>query len=184
MVPPDAFRDQPELTGERVRLQPLGPEVADAYWQALQDAEGRRLTGSHGELTRAQSDEWLRTRQLHHDRADWAVLRIDDGVYLGEAVLNDLDPVNETVGYRIALAGPHAYGRGYGTEVTRLVVDYALDTVGLHRIELEVYAHNPRAQRVYEKCGFRIEGRRRQALLWDGVRYDALVMGLLHTDPR
>jgi RimJ/RimL family protein N-acetyltransferase len=184
MVPADAFRDQPVLTGDRVRLEPLGPAVAEEYWQALQDPEGRRLTGSHGDLTREQTDEWLRTRHLHHDRADWAVLRTEDGEYLGEAVLNDLDPDNETVGYRIALAGPHAYGRGYGTEVTRLVVGHALDTVGLHRVELEVFAHNPRAQRVYEKCGFRVEGRRRQALLWDGVRYDALVMALLRTDPR
>jgi RimJ/RimL family protein N-acetyltransferase len=184
VIAPDVFRDQPVLTGERVRLEPLGPAVAEAYWQALQDPEGRRLTGSHGELTRVLADEWLRTRQLHHDRADWAVLRIDDGAYLGEAVLHDLDLDNESVGYRIALAGPHAFGRGYGTEVTRLVAEYALGTVGLHRIELEVYAHNPRAQRVYEKCGFRVEGRRREALLWDGVRYDALVMGLLRTDPR
>ena len=61
-------------------------------------------------------------------------------------MLNDLDPHNETCGFRIALAGPHLYGRGPGTEVTRLVVGYAL--------------------------------------LWDGVRFDVLDMGLLRTDPR
>ena len=86
--------------------------------------------------------------------------------------------------FRIGLAGPRLYGRGYGTEMTRLVLDHAFATVGLHRVELEVYAHNPRAQRVYEKCGFRVKGRRRDALLWDGVRYDALLMSVLATDPR
>ena len=65
-----------------------------------------------------------------------------------------------------------------------MVVGYALDTVGLHRVQLEVYAFNPRAQRVYEKCGFRVEGRRREVLLWEGERVDVLDMGILRTDPR
>ena len=184
MVPPDLFRDQPVLTGGRVRLEPLGPGVLDAYWAALHEPEGLRLTGTHAEFTREQTERWLRTRAEHADRADWAAMSVADGSYLGEAVLSELDPDNETCGFRIALAGPQVYGRGFGTEITRLVVGYALDTVGLHRVELQVYAFNPRAQRVYEKCGFRVEGRRREALLWDGERIDVLDMGLLRTDPR
>ena len=181
---PHPFGNQPVLTGERVRLEPLGPAVLDAYWAALEEPEGRRLTGTHAEFTREQVERWLATRQDHDDRADWAAVSIADGSYLGEAVLNDLDPDNETCGFRIALAGPHVYGRGLGTEITRLVVAYALDTVGLHRLQLEVYAFNPRAQRVYEQCGFRVEGRRRDALLWDGERFDVIDMGILRTDPR
>ena len=184
MVPFDVFRDQPVLTGDRVRLEPLGPDVLDAYWAALNEPEGRRLTGTHAEFTLEQTERWLRTRADQHDRADWAAMSLADGSYLGEAVLNDLDPDNEVCGFRIALAGPHVYGRGFGTETTRLVVGYALDTVGLHRLELQVYAFNPRAQRVYEKCGFRVEGRRRDALLWDGERIDVLDMSILRTDPR
>jgi len=36
-----------------------------------------------------------------------------------------------------------------------------------------------RAQRAYEKAGFVVEGRRRDALLWDGEWVDAVVMGCL-----
>lgn len=85
--------------------------------------------------------------------------------------------------FRIALL-PHAVGRGYGTEATRAVVDHGFAVLGLHRIELEVYAFNPRAQRVYENCGFVVEGRRRDALCWEGTWYDAITMAVLETDPR
>jgi RimJ/RimL family protein N-acetyltransferase len=184
MVPADAFRDQPVLTGDRVRLQQLDVDVLDAYWASVSDPEGRRLTGTHADFTFEQTERWLRTRRDQHDRADWAAVSAADGSYLGEAVLSDLDPVNESCGYRIALAGPRVFGRGFGTEITRLVVAHALDTVGLHRVQLEVYAFNPRARAVYEKCGFRVEGRRRQVLLWEGERHDVVDMGILRTDPR
>jgi len=87
---------------------------------------------------RPRIEDWLATRQEHHDRADWAVVRAEDGTFLGEAVLNELDPANESANYRVSLAGPHVFGQGYGTETTRLVIDYALDTVGLHRVSLGV----------------------------------------------
>jgi len=184
MVPSDAFRDQPVLRGAAVRLEPLTEAVFEDYWAGMSDPEVTRLTGSHGTFEPRGVEDWLRSRRDHHDRADWAILRASDGAFLGEAVINDLDPDNESAGYRLWLAGPAVFGRGYGSEVTRLVVDYALDQVGLHRLSLEVFDHNPRARRVYEKCGFVVEGRLREALLWDGRRHDTLAMAILRTDPR
>ena len=67
--------------------------------------------------------------------------------------------------------------------ITPLVVDYALGTCGLHRVSLGVYDFNPRAQRVYEKCGFSHEGRLRDALRWKGKWHDELLMAILSSDP-
>lgn len=96
-------------------------------------------------------------------------------------MINDLDPDNKSAG-RMWLAGPQVFGHGYGSEATRLVIDHALGDIGLHRLAVEVFDHNPRARRVYEKCGFSLEGRLRNALLWQGSRHDALVMAVLRTD--
>jgi RimJ/RimL family protein N-acetyltransferase len=165
--------------GQSVRLDPLSPAVLDSYVTFLREPEGRRLTGTHAEFDVETAIEWLATRGDQHDRADWAIMRASDGVFLGEAVINDFDPANESVNYRIALADPSLYGKGYGTEATHLVVDYALNSVGIHRLSLEVYDFNPRARRTSEKCGFVLEGRLRDALLWEGVRYDSLVMSIV-----
>lgn len=184
MITGEAFRDQPVLCGRTVRLEPLTAAVLADYLAAIEDPEATRLTGTHATFTPEDIEKWLRTRSDHHDRADWAILRAEDGAFLGEAVLNDLDPDNGSASYRVWLAGPNVFGHGYGTEVTRMIIDYAFGQVGLHRLALEVFEHNPRAQHVYEKCGFTVEGRLRQALLWEGRRYDALVMAMLRTDPR
>lgn len=64
------------------------------------------------------------------------------------------------------------------------MLDYALTTVGLHRVSLRVFDFNPRARRVYEKCGFQVEGHHRDVLRWDGDWHDELVMAVLASDPR
>jgi RimJ/RimL family protein N-acetyltransferase len=179
----DLFRDQPVLTGELVRLEPLTGAVLADYLIGLADPQVNRLTATHAQFDRAQVEQWLDSRVEQHDRADWAVLRRSDGAFLGEAVLNDFDPDNASANYRVWLAGAEAYGHGYGTEVTRLVLDYAFGA-GLHRVSLGVLDFNPRARRVYEKCGFRLEGRLREAVRWDDEWHDELVMSVLSTDPR
>lgn len=180
----DLFRNQPVLTGELVRLAPLTEAVLDDYLIGIADREVHRLTGTHAEFDRAQVEQWLASRAQQHDRADWAVLRRSDGTFLGEAVLNDFDPDNASANYRVWLAGTEAYGKGYGTEATRLVLDYAFGTAGLHRVSLGVLDFNHRARRVYEKCGFQLEGRLREAVRWDGEWHDELVMSVLSTDCR
>ena len=180
----DLFRNQPVLTGDLVRLESLTEAVLADYLLGLADPEVTRLTGTHATFEPAQVKQWLASRAEQHDRADWAVLRRSDGAFLGEAVLNELDIDNASVNYRIWLAGQHAYGHGYGTEATGLVLDYAFGAAGLHRVSLGVLDFNPRARRVYEKCGFQLEGRLRHALRWQGEWHDELVMSVLSTDPR
>jgi RimJ/RimL family protein N-acetyltransferase len=184
VISSDVFRDRPVLTGPRVSLEPLGSQHFDAYRSMLAEPEAMRLTGTRQRFTDEWIRQWLAARQDHHDRADWAIVRHEDGMFLGDAVLNELNGHNASASFRICLAGPHVFGRGYGTEATGLVVDYAFDVAGLHRVHLEVYDFNPRAQRVYEKCGFIREGLQRDALLWEGQRHDVISMAILATDPR
>ncbi|APU12475.1 GNAT family N-acetyltransferase [Actinoalloteichus fjordicus] len=184
MIRADVFRDQPVLHGRSIRLEPQTERHFDGIWRMLGDEESNRLTGTHQQFTEPQIRQWLATRREHHDRADWAVVRRADGAVVGEVVLNDLDPDNASVSFRIGLLGPEVFGRGIGTEATRLVVAYAFDVAGLHRISLDVFDFNPRARRVYEKCGFTVEGVHRDALRWEGRWHDALFMAMLSTDPR
>ena len=178
-IPDDVFRNQATLETANLRLVPLGPQHFDGTWAALQDTESKRLTGTHDEFTEEQIRAWLASRADAHDRADWAIESRSDGRYLGEVVLNDLDPHNRKMGFRIALSGAAVFGKGYGSEATKAVVEHGLRVIGLHRIELEVVDFNTRAQRVYAKAGFRQEGLLKEAWYWDGEWSDVIVMAVL-----
>jgi RimJ/RimL family protein N-acetyltransferase len=178
------FSAKPTLTGGLVTLRPVSGADAATLRTLMSDPEVGRLTGSVHSSNEPEGDAY----SLEHlagiyerwsvatDRIVWVIIENSTGRVVGESVLNDLDEPNLCCGFRIWIAG--ATGRGLGTEAVRLTVAHAFAT-GLHRVELEVYAFNPRARRVYEKVGFVLEGTRRQALRFDDEWVDCHVMGLL-----
>ena len=171
---------KPTLHGEKVLLRPV--EVADVASCLDPDPEGDRLTGSHprpGGLTVEMRENWYATRADFDDRLDLAVVDRATGRFAGEVVLNELDADNQSCNFRIYLMRNRNRNRGLGTEATRMILAHAFEAVGLHRVDLEVYAFNPRARRVYGKVGFVYEGTKRQALQWDGAWTDAHVMSIL-----
>ncbi len=97
----------------------------------------------------------------------------------GEIVLMDIDADNRSASLRIALFRDEDFGKGYGTEALRLVLDHGFKTLNLHRIGLDVFAFNPRAIHVYEKLGFKHEGVQRNALFYDGAFHDSILLGIL-----
>jgi RimJ/RimL family protein N-acetyltransferase len=176
------FAVKPTLAGELVLLRPV--EAGDAAALHAINPETERLTGSPRDagFTVENLESWYASRAGHDDRLDLSIIERATGEWAGEVVLNELNRQNESCGFRILLQGPRFYGRGLGTEATELVVGYAIDVVGVHRVELQVYDFNPRARHVYEKVGFVHEGTMRDALLWDGRWVDCHVMGLLDRD--
>jgi RimJ/RimL family protein N-acetyltransferase len=180
-----SFAEKPVLTGRLVTLRPVLAE--DAAGLFAMDDETGRLTGSPKKeddpnWTLENLQRWYASRAEHDDRIDLSIIERATGAWAGEVVLNELNVGNESCGFRIALQGPRFYGRGLGTEATRLIIGYAFATVGVHRIELQVYDFNPRARHVYERVGFVHEGTMREALRWDGQWIDCHLMGMLASD--
>ncbi|WP_237197348.1 GNAT family N-acetyltransferase [Rothia nasimurium] len=179
---------KPTLTGSRIELRPFDAEAIDAMIEILQEPEVLVKTGTvHSRSTEthpfneAKTREWYSRRNDKKNRLDLAIFALDQQKYVGEVAFNEYDPDNGSVNYRIAI-GQAGQNKGYGTEATKLMVDYGFEKLGLHRIELEVLDFNERAKHVYTSCGFVPEGRRREAFLIDGEYHDAVLKAVLHSD--
>jgi RimJ/RimL family protein N-acetyltransferase len=101
---------------------------------------------------------------------------------IGNTGLHGVDHRNRTAAFGVLIGEPDRRGKGYGTEVTRLMLDYAFSALGLHSVMLTVYEFNLAAQRVYRKAGFREIGRRRQCRLMGGRLWDEVYMDCLATE--
>ncbi|KRM97072.1 hypothetical protein FC19_GL000179 [Liquorilactobacillus aquaticus DSM 21051] len=68
---------------------------------------------------------------------------------------------------------------GYGTDTLKLIMKYAFNELNLDRLDLEVVDYNQDAYKLYEKLGFKLGGRRREAVLRDGKKFDVLFLDIL-----
>jgi RimJ/RimL family protein N-acetyltransferase len=97
-------------------------------------------------------------------------------------VLNEIEEDGRYANFRICLFKSSLCGQGYGTQAINLIIRFAFEKLHLHRVELEVYSFNMRAQNSYYKVGFVKEGIKRDAELIDGNYCDVIIMSILESD--
>ncbi|MGN1347080.1 MAG: GNAT family N-acetyltransferase [Eubacteriales bacterium] len=167
-------------------IRPAEAADAENYYRqnyAPLDPETARLTGCRTDFTR---DEVI-TFFLHclddGDRYDFLILA-PDGRIIGESVLNEIDWELRAANFRICIFHPSDCGNGIGTWATEVTRDFAFEVLGLHRLSLDVFSFNPRAEKAYAKAGFRREGVLRDAVR-DGDRFaDDILMAILEEEWR
>jgi len=101
---------------------------------------------------------------------------------VGRGLLFGVNAVDRTAQLGLFIGKKELWDQGYGTEAVRLLLDYGFSLLNLHAVMLGTFAFNRRAQRCYEKIGFRVIGRRRQARLLGGERHDAILMDILASE--
>jgi RimJ/RimL family protein N-acetyltransferase len=132
--------------------------------------------------TAARLPAILRARRRRLVSACGALRAVEHrGQCLGSAGLR-VDADQHCATYTAGLFAAALRGRGLGREVTRLVLGWAFDVLGVHRVELEVLASNGRAIRCCLSCGFRREGVRREAGLYPGGWKDFILMAILRPE--
>jgi RimJ/RimL family protein N-acetyltransferase len=138
--------------------------------------QGIRLASYDDEL------EWYENMRKDKDTFIFGIRTLEDDKLIGNCGLHRPDWRNRSALFGIGIGDKAYWGRGYGTDATRVLMGYAFGELNLNRVELEVYDFNKRAFRSYEKVGFVHEGTRRQALFRDGAYHDVYIMALLRED--
>jgi len=169
-----------ELDGDLVVLRRHVPENVVAFQRWYADPEVARLARYQDAPMRADEiDRFFQARALGPESLTMAIHERETGRLVGSCAFSQLDGENGSAMYHITIGEKDRWGHGYGTEATRLMLDHAFGTLGLHRIGLTVFEFNERAIRAYERCGFLVEGRVRESIWRDGRWWDELAMSVL-----
>lgn len=161
------------------------PENLAAFRRWYADPEIARLARYQEAPMRPEEIErFFATRVVGPDSLAMAIHERAGNRLIGTCALSQLDGDNGSALYHITIGEKDAWGRGYGTEATQLMVDHAFGVLGLHRVALFVFEFNERAIRAYRRCGFVVEGRSRESIFRDGRWWDEIAMSVLESDWR
>ena len=147
------------------------------------DKEVARLTGCKESFTKEEVISFF-LRAVDEDDRYFFLMISPDGQIIGESLINEIDWNLRCANFRIGIFRSTERGKGIGTWATEVTRDFAFEQLKLHRLELDVYSFNPRAEKAYLKAGFIKEGILRDAIL-DGDKFaDDILMAILEDDWR
>ncbi len=190
------------ILGKRIRLRAVEREDLPTFLRWINDPEVKQGVGVYLPLSMADEEDWydgvrkrspdernlvIEVRQpielsnLPGDKEPSPEKGLDEAgwMMIGGCGFFNLDGRNRCAEFGIMIGEKRCWNQGYGTDTVRLLVSHGFNTLNLHRIYLRVLENNPRAIRAYEKVGFILEGRQRQAEYKDGRYVDLLVMSIL-----
>jgi RimJ/RimL family protein N-acetyltransferase len=102
-------------------------------------------------------------------------------VFVGNCGLIDIDWQNRSAEMGILIGEKQYWNQGFGSKAMRLLLKHGFENLNLHRLWLRVFETNQRAIRSYEKAGFTLEGKFREAQFLDGKYVDVMIMSMLHS---
>ena len=172
--------------GERVRLRALELEDLDVVMENWNNLEMRRFLATAWPMSKNAERKWLeRVTTMDPWKDGGMVLAIEDKKtheFIGTVSFFDISKQNQRAEFGIAIHNPENFGKGYGTDTIRVMLWVGFHILGLNSIFLITLDENDRAQRAYEKAGFKSVGRYRQATYMMGKFHDFVIMDSIRED--
>lgn len=139
--------------------------------------------GAFRYVSRATDEEWLRRKVAYSsEEVNLAICLTSNSQHIGNVYLRHIDWIARHGELEVWIGEPDQRLKGYGQAAVRLLIKHAFQDLGLVRLYLYVMEDNKTAIRVYEKCGFVVEGKLRKHFFKDGKFKAFLVMGLCADD--
>ena len=176
-------RPNPPVRGERVYLRALEPADIEHVHRWYEHADTARLMGEMPRsLAHRRSDAEGDVGKAGRDWFSFVICLLTDDRPIGRADVFEIDRINGSAGFGIAIGEHDQRGAGLGTDAVNALADFCFGQLRLERLWLITDSFNARAQRVYEKAGFVREGVLRRAFFQDGVFSDDIRMAMLRSE--
>lgn len=163
------------LNGERIYLRPFRRSDLSHILRWSRDAELRKMTGEAAPMSRADAEKWYKRMRADKDRIWFTIVLKEGDRVIGESGLLRMFKPWRCTDMTVIIGEKDAWGKGYGTEAGRLILDHAFRELGFHRVSIGVVGFNERALRFWKGLGFKKEGVQRDGYYCDG-RFSGFIM--------
>jgi RimJ/RimL family protein N-acetyltransferase len=136
------------VEGERVALGPLRRDLLLRYQRWINDLGTMRTLGlAPLPMTSEKEQDWYDRQSKAEEDAPFTIYERETLRPIGNTGLHGVDHRDRSATFGILIGEPDCRGKGYGTETTRLMLDYAFTALGLNNVMITVFEFNPAGTR-------------------------------------
>lgn len=138
------------------------------------------LGGTKYFVSEAYEKKWIEDTIFNSKDIRLAVCLKDDDKYIGNVYITNIDMLNRTGTSHVLIGEKSCWGKGYAGEALRLLLDYAFNERGLHRITALVLESNTQSVKMFTKLGYKQEGILRQSIYKNGRFNNQIILSILN----
>ena len=167
------------IKGKKVTLRAVERSDLELLHRWANDPEiCQMLGGWHFPGSMDYQEMWFTSLKSNQRDQRFAIESPEMGL-LGTANLVDINWKDGTALHGMLLGDKDMRGKGYGVDVVMAVMRYAFEELGLYRLDGSIIEYNKPSYRLYvEKCGWVVEGKRREWFYRNSRRWDNLLVGI------
>ena len=166
---------------EEVAIGPILPDDLGILFKWLNDETAARDDFSYQPLNCLAYKAWIDRLSQANDMIVFIVRELRQSRAIGFVVFKNFKPAYRSAELGIRIGQEMDRGKGYGTRVARLALDYAWRTLNLHRLSLVAFSENRQALAAYSKAGFQKEAEMRDAAFTNGVWHNVTMMAAINS---
>lgn len=125
---------------------------------------------------------WIKFHNEKQDELILVIVHIKTDLIIGHVGLYNIDKVLKVAEFAILIGVDEFIGKGYGTIITRLILEYAFNELKLLKINLSLIADNIIALKLYKKIGFKEVGHKKNNLYKNNQYYDIILMEIFRNE--
>lgn len=129
-------------------------------------------------VSKYQQEHWYE-KNINDDRNLRFIIETSEDGPIGIATLINIDWKNRRADHGIKLAKRENRIKGIGTDTVMAIMKYAFDELQLNRLDGSWFDENVASQKLYQKCGWKVEGRIRKCIYKNGKYRDLVIVGIL-----
>lgn len=174
----------PFIIGKKIYLRGIEKEdLKGNYFQWANDSEVTYFMemGDKPNSLEILEEEYDRSIRSNNEIA-FLIIKKETNNIIGSTGLYSINRICRKAEFRIIIGEKKYWSKGYGTEVTELIIEYAFDKLNLNKIWLGGNAKNEGAIKSYKNAGFIEEGVLREEIYRNGTYYDAVRMSILRDE--
>lgn len=171
------------IEGKKIYLRAMEYTDMECFKDMLNDPDiSSNVVGWSFPVSDVEQNNWFEQAVKDQKNKRFTIVMKESNKAVGMVTLTNIDWHNRSATHGIKLHPSCPKRQGIATDAVMTLMQYAFEEVNLNRLNGSWITYNLASKKLYEKCGWYVEGIKKQAIYRNGEYHDLAISGILKSE--